>query len=440
MKLIFFSVLYFGIVSITADVSISLRFVLLLSLLFGSALVSASEVAFFSLPNETLQAAAQSPDRKKRLMAKLRSEPKRLLSTILVVNNLINLSIVLLFVSMSPILFGSFSIKWLQVLIEIAVISAFILTFGEIIPKIYANKNAESLCLKMTLPMYVADRYLLFFISIPLSRLTFFFQKKFNKTTTDISVDQLSQALEMTDDSETTQEEQKLLQGIVSFGALDTKQVMRPRIDVFALKEQATFTDVLSQVVEMGYSRVPVYEEHIDQVTGVLYVKDLLPHIHKSNFDWLSLVRSPYFVPENKKLDDLLKEFQAKRIHLAVVVDEYGGTSGIVSLEDIIEEIVGEISDEFDDDDLMYSKIDESNYVLEGKIYLKDFYRILSIEQTAIFEEAKGESETLAGFVLERLGYFPRVGGELQFHDLKFVVEAVDRKRIKQIKVTKIPS
>ena len=440
MKLIFFSVLYFGIVSITADVSISLRFVLLLSLLFGSALVSASEVAFFSLPNETLQAAAQSPDRKKRLMAKLRSEPKRLLSTILVVNNLINLSIVLLFVSMSPILFGSFSIKWLQVLIEIAVISAFILTFGEIIPKIYANKNAESLCLKMTLPMYVADRYLLFFISIPLSRLTFFFQKKFNKTTTDISVDQLSQALEMTDDSETTQEEQKLLQGIVSFGALDTKQVMRPRIDVFALKEEATFTDVLSQVVEMGYSRVPVYEEHIDQVTGVLYVKDLLPHIHKSNFDWLSLVRSPYFVPENKKLDDLLKEFQAKRIHLAVVVDEYGGTSGIVSLEDIIEEIVGEISDEFDDDDLMYSKIDESNYVLEGKIYLKDFYRILSIEQTAIFEEAKGESETLAGFVLERLGYFPRVGGELQFHDLKFVVEAVDRKRIKQIKVTKIPS
>jgi len=440
LKLIFFSVLYFGIVSITADVSISLRFVLLLSLLFGSALVSASEVAFFSLPNETLQAAAQSPDRKKRLMAKLRSEPKRLLSTILVVNNLINLSIVLLFVSMSPILFGSFSIKWLQVLIEIAVISAFILTFGEIIPKIYANKNAESLCLKMTLPMYVADRYLLFFISIPLSRLTFFFQKKFNKTTTDISVDQLSQALEMTDDSETTQEEQKLLQGIVSFGALDTKQVMRPRIDVFALKEEATFTDVLSQVVEMGYSRVPVYEEHIDQVTGVLYVKDLLPHIHKSNFDWLSLVRSPYFVPENKKLDDLLKEFQAKRIHLAVVVDEYGGTSGIVSLEDIIEEIVGEISDEFDDDDLMYSKIDESNYVLEGKIYLKDFYRILSIEQTAIFEEAKGESETLAGFVLERLGYFPRVGGELQFHDLKFVVEAVDRKRIKQIKVTKIPS
>ena len=440
MKLIFFSVLYFGIVSITADVSISLRFVLLLSLLFGSALVSASEVAFFSLPNETLQAAAQSPDRKKRLMAKLRSEPKRLLSTILVVNNLINLSIVLLFVSMSPILFGSFSIKWLQVLIEIAVISAFILTFGEIIPKIYANKNAESLCLKMTLPMYVADRYLLFFISIPLSRLTFFFQKKFNKTTTDISVDQLSQALEMTDDSETTQEEQKLLQGIVSFGALDTKQVMRPRIDVFALKEEATFTDVLSQVVEMGYSRVPVYEEHIDQVTGVLYVKDLLPHIHKSNFDWLSLVRSPYFVPENKKLDDLLKEFQAKRIHLAVVVDEYGGTSGIVSLEDIIEEIVGEISDEFDDDDLMYSKIDESNYVLEGKIYLKDFYRILSIEQTAIFEEAKGESETLAGFVLERLGYFPRVGGELKFHNLKFVVEAVDRKRIKQIKVTKIPS
>lgn len=422
------------------DAEIIFRFALLLSLLLGSALVSGAEVAFMSLSNETLRAAEQSSDRNKRLMARLRTDPKRLLSTILVVNNLINLSIVLLFVSMSPLFFESISNIWLQVLIEIAVISVFILTFGEIIPKIYANKNAESFCLRMTLPLYVTDRYLLFFLSIPLSRLNFFFHKKFNKSHTDLSVDQLSQALEMTDDSETTQEEQKLFQGIVSFGTLDTKQVMRPRIDVFALREQASFAEVLSQVVEMGYSRVPVYEEHIDQVTGVLYVKDLLPHIHKPDFDWLSLVRPPYFVPENKKLDDLLKEFQDKRIHLAVVVDEYGGTSGVVSLEDIIEEIVGEISDEFDDDDLMYSKIDDLNYVLEGKTYLKDVYRILSIEQTEVFEEVKGESETLAGFVLEQLGYFPRVGEALKFHHLKFVVEAVDRKRIKQIKVTKTQS
>jgi CBS domain containing-hemolysin-like protein len=194
---------------------------------------------------------------------------------------------------------------------------------------------------------------------------------------------------------------------------------------------------VLTQVVEMGYSRVPVYEEHIDQVTGVLYVKDLLPHIHKPDYDWLPLVRPPYFVPENKKLDDLLKEFQIKRIHLAVVVDEYGGTSGIVSLEDIIEEIVGDISDEFDDDDLMYSKIDDTSYVIDGKTYLKDFYRIMEINQTEIFDKLKGESETLAGFVLEYLGYFPRVGTKFKFHQFKFVIEAVDRKRIKQIKVTK---
>jgi len=439
LKLLFFSVFLFGFLDDinNIDLEVILRFSLLLVLLLASALVSGAEVAFFSLPNTTLKAAEQDPDRIKRLMARLRNDPKRLLATILIVNNLINISIVLLFASMNPVLFQSIPYKWLQTLIEIALISAIILTFGEIIPKIYANRNSESFSLKMTLPLYIIDRYLLFLLSVPLSKLTFFFQKKLNKTSTDLSVDQLSQALEMTDDSETTQEEQKLLQGIVSFGALDTKQVMRPRIDVFALKEQATFAEVLSQIVEMGYSRVPVYEEHIDQVTGVLYVKDLLPHIHKDNFDWLTLVRPPYFVPENKKLDDLLKEFQAKRIHLAVVVDEYGGTSGIVSLEDIIEEIVGEISDEFDDDDLMYSKIDESNFVLEGKTYLKDFYRILHIEQTEAFEKAKGESETLAGFVLEQLGYFPRVGAKFNFDNHKFVVEAVDRKRIKQLKVTK---
>jgi gliding motility-associated protein GldE len=413
------------------------QMVLVLTLLLGSALISGAEVAFFSLSPATIKDASEDSDRAKRLMAKLQSNPKRLLTTILVANNLINISIVLLFSSMNFAILESISYQWLQVLIKVAVISAFILTFGEIIPKIYANRNAESFFLMMTLPLYIADRYLLFMFSYPLSKLTFFFQNKLNKTSSDISVDQLSQALEMTDDSETTHEEQKLLQGIVSFGAMDTKQVMRPRIDVFAVHEQTPFSEVLTQVVEMGYSRVPVYEEHIDQITGVLYVKDLLPHILKNDFDWLPLVRPPYFVPENKKLDDLLKEFQTKRIHLAVVVDEYGGTSGIVSLEDIIEEIVGEISDEFDDDDLMYSKIDDVNYVIDGKTYLKDFYRILDIDQTEIFDNIKGESETLAGFVLEYLGYFPRVGTKFKFHQFKFVIEAVDRKRIKQIKVTK---
>ena len=226
------------------------------------------------------------------------------------------------------------------------------------------------------------------------------------------------------------------MEGIVNFGNFDVKQVMRPRIDVFALNQEESFKDVLEKVVEKGYSRVPVYNEKIDTISGVLYIKDLLPHIHLKNFDWVSLLREPYFVPENKKLDDLLVEFQSKRIHLAVVVDEYGGTSGVVSLEDVIEEIVGEISDEFDDDDLMFSKIDENTFVLEGKTYLKDFYRILSIKDLKPFEDMKGESETLAGFVLEYLGYFPKAKTSFSFANCTFVIEATDRKRIKQLKVT----
>ena len=368
-------------------------------------------------------------------MAKLRQNPQRLLATILILNNLINISIVMLFASMNHALFSGIPYPWLTLLVEVGFVAAFILIFGDIIPKVYANRNAESFALLMTLPLFVIDRYILFFLAVPLSKFTYFFQKRLQKRTSDFSVDQLSKALEMTEDSATSTEEQKLLEGIVNFGNFDVKQVMRPRIDVFALNQEESFEDVLDKVVEKGYSRIPVFNEQIDTIAGVLYIKDLLPHIHKKKFDWVSLLREPYFVPENKKLDDLLTEFQSKRIHLAVVVDEYGGTSGVVSLEDVIEEIVGEISDEFDDDDLMYSKIDENTFVLEGKTYLKDFYRILSIKDPKPFEDKKGESETLAGFVLEYLGYFPKAQTSFSFSGCSFVIEATDRKRIKQLKV-----
>ena len=418
------------------DVDLILRFSLLFLLLISSGLTSGSEVAFFALSPATIKGAANHHNRKNRLMAKLRQNPQRLLATILILNNLINISIVMLFASMNHALFSSIPYPWLTLLIEVGFVAAFILIFGDIIPKVYANRNAESFALLMTLPLFVIDRYLLFFLAVPLSKFTYFFQKRLQKRTSDFSVDQLSKALEMTEDSATSFEEQKLLEGIINFGNFDVKQVMRPRIDVFALNQDESFNDVLEKLVEKGYSRIPVYNEQIDTISGVLYIKDLLPHIHKNKFDWTSLLREPYFVPENKKLDDLLSEFQSKRIHLAVVVDEYGGTSGVVSLEDVIEEIVGKISDEFDDDDLMYSKIDDNTFVMDGKTYLKDFYRILSIKDPKPFEDNKGESETLAGFVLEYLGYFPKAQTSFSFGGCYFIVEVTDRKRIKQLKVS----
>jgi len=222
----------------------------------------------------------------------------------------------------------------------------------------------------------------------------------------------------------------------VTFGNTDTKQVMRPRIDIFAISNELSYQELLKEIQNNGYSRIPVYQEHIDTVIGVLYVKDLLPYLNEKDYNWVDLLREPYFVPENKKLDDLLVDFQEQKKHLAVVVDEYGGTSGIVTLEDIIEEIVGDISDEFDDDDLIYSKIDHLNFVFEGKTNLKDFYRVTHIEDFSLFEASKGESETIAGFVLEIAQGFPKRGETIRFHNYKFVVESLDNRRLKQIKVT----
>jgi gliding motility-associated protein GldE len=271
---------------------------------------------------------------------------------------------------------------------------------------------------------------------MPMSFVSGLIQNKLGKKRTNLSVDQLSQALELTSEDETTKEEQKILQGIVSFGNTDTKQVMRPRMDVFALKEGMSFETVLNEITKNGYSRIPVYKDSLDDISGILYVKDLIPHIDTKNFGWEKILRNAYFVPENKKLDDLLREFQDKKIHLAIVVDEYGGTSGLVSLEDVIEEIVGDISDEFDDEDVHYSKIDDKNYVFDGKTNLKDFYKIIGLEDNSEFEEHKGESETIAGFVLEIFRGFPKVKDKINFSHYTFTVEVIDNKRLKQVKVT----
>ena len=406
----------------------------ILVLLFCTAMVAASEVALFSLSPKHLDDLSQKNASKATLVNQLLSKPKKTLATILVANNFLHISIVILFSFSLDTVFSTIASPILKFIVEVVLITFLILLFGEVLPKIYASRNNVKFALFIIYPLLFLDK-LLSPISLPMRAFTLFIQEKLGKQKTNFSVDQLSQALELTSTDDTTQEEQKLLEGIVSFGNTDTKQVMSPRIDIFALEIEETFADIFPKIVEKGYSRIPVYRDNIDHIEGVLFVKDLIPHINKKEFDWKTLLREAFFVPENKKLDDLLKDFQSMKSHLAFVVDEYGGTSGLVSLEDVIEEIVGDISDEFDDENINYSKIDDKNYLFEGKINLKDFYRIIDVDED-LFEVRKGEAETLAGFILEILGNFPKKGQIIQFENCIFTIEVVDKKRIKQIKVT----
>ncbi|MFC2148076.1 MAG: gliding motility-associated protein GldE [Eudoraea sp.] len=422
------------------DSTFVLKIVMLLVLLLCSALISGAEVAFFGLSPSDLNEIEEKKTARGKIVVKLLGRPKKLLATILIANNAINIGIVLLFNSIGDTLFSKinyllFGLISVRFLLEVLVATFLILMFGEILPKIYANRNKFQFSLFMAYPLKILD--ILFTpLSSPMRSATIFLYNRLGKQRSSLSVDHLSQALELTSEGDTTKEEQKILKGIVSFGNTDTKQVMRPRLDIFALSEEMKFTDVLEEIKNHGYSRIPVFSENMDNVLGVLYVKDLLPYIERKNFNWLTLIREPYFVPENKKLDDLLLEFQDKKNHLAVVVDEYGGTSGIVTLEDVIEEIVGDISDEFDDEDLIFSKLDDFTYIFEGKTTLKDFYRVTKIKNEEDFEVQKGESETIAGFVLEIAGSFPKRGEIVTYMDYQFLVESLDKKRLKQIKVT----
>ena len=422
------------------DGAFALNIGVLIVLLLCSAMVSGAEVALFGLSPTEVNEIQEQKTAKGGILIKLLERPKKLLATILIANNAINIGVVLLFNVIGDTLFSNinyllFGVVSLRFLLEVVVATFLILMFGEILPKIYANRNRINFSHLMAYPLKTLD-FLFSPFSLPMRAGTKFLYDKLGKEKSSLSVDHLSQALELTSDGDTTKEEQKILQGIVSFGNTDTKQVMRPRIDIFSLNDQMKFLEVLEEIKKNGYSRIPVFSDNIDNVLGVLYVKDLLPYLDRKSFNWTSLIREPYFVPENKKLDDLLAEFQEKKNHLAVVVDEYGGTSWIVTLEDIIEEIVGDISDEFDDEDLIFSKLDDFNYVFEGKTALKDFYRVVKLEEEAPFEENKGESETIAGFVLEIAGSFPKRGEQVPFKNYMFVVESLDKKRLKQIKVT----
>jgi len=397
-------------------------------------MVAAAEVALFSLSPKNLSDLSQKNPSKSVLINQLLSKPKKTLATILVANNFLHISIVILFSFSLDSVFSRIASNVIKFIVEVILVTFLILLFGEVLPKIYASRNNMKFASFIVYPLLFLDK-LLSPISLPMRAITLFIQEKLGKQKTNFSVDQLSQALELTSTDDTSHDEQKLLEGIISFGNTDTKQVMSPRIDLFALEIEETFAAIFPKIVEKGYSRIPVYRDNIDHIEGVLFVKDLIPHISKKEFDWKILLREPFFVPENKKLDDLLKDFQSMKSHLAIVVDEYGGTSGLVSLEDVIEEIVGDISDEFDDENINYSQIDEKNYLFEGKINLKDFYRIIDVDEDS-FEIRKGEAETLAGFILEIVGNFPKKGQKIQFENCLFSIEVVDKKRVKQIKVT----
>ena len=421
---------------LTVDIALIVQFAIFCLLLLCSAIISGSEVALFSLSPTEIDELKEDHNSANNLIAKMVENPKKLLATVLIANNLVNISIVLISPELTNFAFGGIKNPILRDVMDIGLVTFVLLLCGEILPKIYANRNNLAFAKRFAYFIYTLDT---FFspISLPMKSFTVWIQKRLGKTKSNISVGQLSQALELASEEDTTNEEKKLLESIVSFGNTETCEVMVPRVDIFALSEDTPFSEVLSEIVKIGYSRIPVYRENLDNITGVIYIKDLLPYIEKTDFEWTKVMRKAFFVPENKKLDDLLSEFQEKKIHLAVVVDEYGGTCGIITLEDIMEEIVGSINDEFDDDDVTYSKINDHTYIFEGKTVLKDFYRIVKMddENILLFDEKRGEAETLAGFLLEISGNFPQKGKPIVFHNYSFTVEAFDKHRIKEIKV-----
>jgi gliding motility-associated protein GldE len=421
-----------GIIFNPPDLKIIIGLVVLILLLLGSAFMSASEVAYFSFGPEDLEKFRNDKSRKSKSILKLYNMPEKLLSTILVANNTINITIVLLSAFISSKLFDFSANPVIGFIIEAGVITFLLLFFGEIMPKVYASRNNIATASFMALPLLIMEK--VFKPITALLTLSSSFVKKRTKTRrSKISMDDLSDALELTSDE--FNEDEKILKGIVNFGNINVSAIMCSRIDVTAVDILSNFSEIIPVIISSGFSRIPVYSESFDNVKGILYAKDVLPYIKNvDTFKWQTLLRPPYFVPETKKINDLLKEFQIKKNHMAIVIDEYGGTSGIVTLEDVLEEIVGEITDESDADEVLYRKIDEKTYIFEGKILLNDFYKILGIENEP-FEEVKGESETLAGLILELTGEIPEKNQVVRFKNFSFMIESADRRRIKQIRV-----
>jgi gliding motility-associated protein GldE len=408
---------------------------ILILLLFLSALVSGSEVAFFSITEEEIQECEKEKAYTANLVSKLSQKPKQLLATILILNNLVNVAIVTISTVFTWNLLGlQANPEGLVVVALTIIITILIVFFGEVTPKVYANQQRIAFA-KFSAPLLNFAMWILKPLSWLLTNMSHIIEKRVRTQGYNISVDELTHALELTDNPESSEEEKEILRGIVNFGTLTVRQIMTSRIDITAVDIDLDYHELLDKINKTGFSRLPVFNETIDRIEGVLYIKDFLPHIEEDeHFNWHTLIRSPFFIPENKRVDKLLSEFQQKRVHMAIVVDEYGGTQGIVTLEDIIEEIVGEINDEFDDEAVVHQKLDENTYVFEGKVSLNDLCKVLQVDPE-IFEEVKGESESLAGLILELIGKIPRAGEKVVFDPFVFTVMAVDNKRIKKVRV-----
>ena len=418
------------------DFELGLSIFCVLILVVLSALLSGSEVAMFSISNkQRFELEDQNRNANKRVLTLLK-EPKKLLATILIANNFINVSIVMAsnFVFNNLIIEGSIS-DTMNFIIQVIVITFLILLFGEVIPKVYANNYNLKFSKFMAIPLQLLKK-LFYPISQILVNSTNLIDKRIEKRKESIQANELEHALNLTVDSVDNEDEKKILEGIVKFGNTDVKQIMTPRTDVISFEITTPFNELMSELKEIKYSRIPVFEDSFDKIKGILYAKDLLGKMNeKKNFNWPNLLREPKFVPENKKLDDLLKEFQEEKTHIAIVVDEYGGSSGIVSLEDVLEEIVGEITDEFDEEDINYKKLDELNYIFDGKTTLIDIYKLLDIDGE-IFEKEKGESDTIAGFCIEQAGKILLKNEKISFDRYTITVEAADKRRIKKVKIT----
>ena len=425
--------LFDGIRLYSPGVGAIVALVLAIILLFCSGFVSASEIAFFSLSPKDMSDINQSGKNVDKRILALLDESERLLATILISNNFVNVTIVMLcnYFFGEVIDFGT--AKIVEFLVLTVVLTFLLLLFGEIMPKIYSAQNTLPFC-RIAAPVLQVLRKLFYPLSSVLMHSTFIVNRVVSKEDHNISVDELSQALELTDKEE-IKEERNILQGIIRFGDETAKEVMTSRLDMVDIDIRTPYTQVLKCVVENGYSRLPVYDGSQDNIKGILYIKDLLPHLNKGdNFRWQSLIRPAYFVPETMMIDDLMRDFQKNHIHIAVVVDEFGGTSGIITLEDIIEEIVGEINDEYDEEERQYVKVDENIYVFEAKILLADFYKVLDTEYEE-FESIVGEADTLAGLLLEIKGEFPQLHEQLEFGRYAFEVLEMDARRILKVKV-----
>ncbi len=406
----------------------------LVLLLVLSALISGSEVAFFSLSREDILKSRYSSNASDRSLAKLLENPKKLLATILIANNLVNVAFVTLSTFVVWQIVGTKTTGGLILVLLTAAASAAIVFFGEVVPKVYANHNNLGFA-KLTTRLLTICSVLFRPISLVLMSISNVIESRIERKGYNLSVDDLHQALELTTNQETSDEEKGILKGIVNFGTLSVKQVMRSRMDITAMDVETDFHALMDKINKSGHSRIPIYSETIDKIEGILYIKDLLPHIDKGeDFKWQRLLRPGFFIPENKKVDTLLKDFQEKRVHMAIVVDEYGGTSGLITMEDVIEEIVGEINDEFDDDDIAYNKLDEKTFIFEGRTSLNDFCKIVG-QEVNIFDQVKGESESLGGLLLELHSKLPRVGEKIAFDHFVFTVVSVDNKRIKRVRV-----